>query len=169
MCITSTPCNFCGVRLTLVPPTLTVFPSCVRYRAKYVVQAAKEVVARGGEPWLLGLRAMGAGEEDEVRAQLLSLMGVGRKVADCVALMSLDRGGLVPIDVHMARIGDRDYRFKAKDGPALADAFRGLWGEDAGWAQVWVCVWVRLCLRLFFARKWVLQSARQRCLPCVCV
>ncbi len=99
-----------------------------------MVQAAREVVARGGEPWLLGLRT--AGDDDEVRAHLMGLMGVGRKVADCVALMSLDRRGLVPIDVHMARIGERDYRFRGADGPGLAASFRGLWGEDAGWAQV---------------------------------
>lgn len=32
---------------------------------------------------------------------LVSLPGVGRKVADCVALFSLDQMGAVPVDVHV--------------------------------------------------------------------
>lgn len=40
------------------------------------------------ERWLLTLRKMGT---PEARDELMKFMGVGRKVADCVMLMSLDK------------------------------------------------------------------------------
>lgn len=36
-----------------------------------------------------------------VQEQLQILPGVGRKVADCVALFSLDQAGAIPVDVHV--------------------------------------------------------------------
>lgn len=45
------------------------------------------------EKWLSGLRDM---ETNDAREELLKFIGVGRKVADCVLLMSLDK---VPIKI----------------------------------------------------------------------
>ena len=44
-----------------------------------------------------------------VQAQLQQMKGVGRKVADCVALFSLDQTGCIPVDTHVWRIANRDY------------------------------------------------------------
>lgn len=38
---------------------------------------------------------------DEVRGELTALMGVGRKVADCIALFSLDKPECIPVDTHV--------------------------------------------------------------------
>lgn len=72
--------------------------------------------------------------------------GVGRKVADCVALFSLDQHGAVPVDVHVWDIATRDY----DDGggelkktksltPAVyervGELFRDRFGSHAGWAH----------------------------------
>jgi 3-methyladenine DNA glycosylase/8-oxoguanine DNA glycosylase len=46
---------------------------------------------------------------------LLRLRGVGRKVADCVALFSLDQAGAVPVDTHVWRIACRDYDASLKN------------------------------------------------------
>jgi N-glycosylase/DNA lyase len=50
---------------------------------------------------------------DEARLQvqqlLMELPGVGRKVADCVALFSLDQTAAVPVDTHVWNIAIRDY------------------------------------------------------------
>jgi N-glycosylase/DNA lyase len=81
------------------------------YRADFIQKTAKMLVERdiessssklqspfyvGREPaevWLAGLRK----EQTTIaRGELIKLMGVGRKVADCVLLMSLDKVCLVP-------------------------------------------------------------------------
>jgi N-glycosylase/DNA lyase len=67
-------------------------------RAKFVVESARIVRESGGNDWLLGLRQL---PYEEVRDKLLQLMGVGRKVADCVALFSLDKTDAVPVDTHV--------------------------------------------------------------------
>ena len=70
------------------------------YRADFIHKTAKMLVEAhgsgkpgesGNEPaerWLHTLRAMST---SEAREELLKLMGVGRKVADCILLMSLDK------------------------------------------------------------------------------
>ncbi|KAL6943121.1 hypothetical protein ACO0RG_002106 [Hanseniaspora osmophila] len=98
----------------------------------------------------------------EAREFLLHFPGVGPKVADCVLLM----GGfgfdeVVPVDVHVKRIAERDYRFGSKkqtkarleelkleyvkykntkkkinyDLDAIRLQLIDLWGPHAGWAQ----------------------------------
>lgn len=88
------------------------------YRAKYIYQTAVMVAQEKGEGWLDSLRnpecpAFGkesapAGEMfpegregyREAHEKLLSLQGVGPKVADCVCLMGLGWGEAVPVDTH---------------------------------------------------------------------
>jgi N-glycosylase/DNA lyase len=90
------------------------------YRAKYIAQTA-EIIASPGRPgWLLGLRnpespafgvptlkaeQTGGKSDGEAPASyraaheaLLTLPGVGPKVADCVCLMGLGWGEAVPVD-----------------------------------------------------------------------
>jgi 3-methyladenine DNA glycosylase/8-oxoguanine DNA glycosylase len=68
------------------------------YRAEFIQRTAKMLVDMHGsssdgtceaaEVWLRTLRLMST---DEAREELLKFVGVGRKVADCVLLMSLDK------------------------------------------------------------------------------
>jgi len=130
------------------------------YRAKYLYQTAVMVSAKP-EGWLdslrnpespvLGHKSAPAGEwapegREGYRAaheELLTLQGVGPKVADCVCLMGLGWGEAVPVDTHVWQIAQRDYRFgKGKHASltkAIYDAvgakFRSLWGNEAGWAH----------------------------------
>ncbi|THH27499.1 hypothetical protein EUX98_g6691 [Antrodiella citrinella] len=77
------------------------------YRAEFVQKTAKMLsdahvhalpnACKGLEPaeeWLLTLRQKNT---VDARNELLKFMGVGRKVADCVMLMSLDKARAVPI------------------------------------------------------------------------
>ncbi|KAF2146836.1 uncharacterized protein K452DRAFT_283040 [Aplosporella prunicola CBS 121167] len=131
------------------------------YRAKYLYKTACMVAEEKGEDWLDGLRnpespllgveAKPAGEFMEggregyrlAHEQLLSLQGVGPKVADCVCLMGLGWGEAVPVDTHVWQIAQRDYKFgKGKHSSltkatydAVANKFRSLWGKEAGWAH----------------------------------
>eukprot|EP00903_Cladosiphon_okamuranus_P011070 g10450.t2 len=110
------------------------------YRAKYIVESAKMMRAKGGEQWALDMRKK---ERSEVRALLVTLCGVGPKVADCIALFSLDQASTIPVDVHVWRIACRDYDPSLLDCKSLTptvyarvgDLFRKRFGDHAGWAH----------------------------------
>jgi N-glycosylase/DNA lyase len=74
------------------------------YRAKYVAEAAKKVA--DGEIEIEELKKRGY---EEARERLLALKGVGPKVADCVALFSLEKFEAFPVDVWMKRVIVRHY------------------------------------------------------------
>jgi N-glycosylase/DNA lyase len=83
------------------------------YRAKFVrntalklVAAAEREGAADGSAYLNSLRMR---SREDVMSILLGFDGVGQKVADCVALFSLDQVGTVPCDAHGASrwTGDR--------------------------------------------------------------
>lgn len=61
------------------------------------------IVARFGEPSLKALRAM---SDEDAEAFLLSLPGVGKKIARCVMMYSLGRQ-VFPVDTHCWRIARR--------------------------------------------------------------
>ncbi|KAL7909317.1 ARM repeat-containing protein [Trichoderma velutinum] len=126
------------------------------YRAKYIAETARIIAKEKPAAWLDSLRnpdfpafnavAVVDGPQStykDAQAALLSLTGVGPKVADCVCLMGLGWGESVPVDTHVLQIAQRDYRF-GKKGPktinkvmydAIGDHFRGIWGKYAGWAH----------------------------------
>jgi len=74
------------------------------YRAKYVVIAAQQVVDKGGKDWLISLRNK---DKKIVQQDLVSLMGVGKKVADCVSLFSCEKLDVLPVDTHVWQIACR--------------------------------------------------------------
>ena len=131
------------------------------YRAKFIIGSAKLVLAKG-QNWLNSLRLLAptsvTGETTNaanvelsenkdkrllVQNSLQELPGVGRKVADCVALFSLDQWGAVPVDVHVKDIAIRDYSAVLKDAKSLTptiyenvgDIFRSKFGDKAGLAH----------------------------------
>ena len=61
--------------------------------------------------------------------------GVGPKVADCILLMSLDQASSIPVDRHVFQFAEKWYRLRTKKYEEIADYFRELWGEYAGWAH----------------------------------
>ncbi|KAL6908584.1 ARM repeat-containing protein [Trichoderma evansii] len=126
------------------------------YRAKYIAETARIIAQDKPSAWLDSLRnpefpafnavAVVDGPQStykDAQSALLSLTGVGPKVADCVCLMGLGWGESVPVDTHVLQIAQRDYRF-GKKGPktinkamydAIGDHFRSIWGKYAGWAH----------------------------------
>lgn len=108
------------------------------FRGGNILLAVHQVLENGGEPWLRGLRQQ---EYAGAKEALMTLRGVGEKIADCVCLFSLDKDDAVPIDVHMARIADRLFGCQlgspaTRSGYArVSDAFRDRFGARAGWAQ----------------------------------
>ena len=72
------------------------------------------------------------------RAFLTTLAGVGRKVADCVCLYSLDFASVAPVDTHMYQVAQRLFKHVPKD-KNMHDRIQELmierFGEKAGWAH----------------------------------
>ncbi|KAF8212141.1 DNA glycosylase [Mycena galopus ATCC 62051] len=117
------------------------------YRAKFIQRTAQMLVETHGsgdeaQKFLAGLRNAST---DDARQELLKFMGVGRKVADCVLLMSLDKNEVVPVDTHVHQIAIKHYGLKgslnAKSTmtPKLYEEINtklvGVWGAYAGWAH----------------------------------
>jgi len=111
------------------------------YRAKFLIKSAKLLDSLGGEEFLLKLRTK---SREEVRENLLQFPGIGNKVADCIALFSLDKLDVIPVDTHVWQIAKRDYNVKGlaklvSVTPAVHETignfFRDLYGEHAGWAH----------------------------------
>ncbi|SPO21568.1 related to 8-oxoguanine DNA-glycosylase [Ustilago trichophora] len=69
------------------------------------------------------------------RQELIQFPGVGPKVADCILLMSLDQASSIPVDRHVFQFAEKWYRLRTKKYEEIADYFRQLWGEYAGWAH----------------------------------
>ena len=143
------------------------------YRAEYIQRTAQMLVEahgtqisgsfEGSELWLRDLRHQST---PDARQELLKFMGVGRKVADCVLLMSLDKVRIfldghsqirvqrflqkevVPVDTHVYQIAIKHYGMRGTSGkkaivsPKLYEQvnakFFSMWGEYAGWAHT-VC------------------------------
>ncbi len=75
------------------------------YRWRYVSAAAKAVCL--GEIDLAGL---GASDEERAMKELTGLLGVGKKVASCVALFGLHHINAFPVDVWVKRILASEYK-----------------------------------------------------------
>lgn len=101
------------------------------FRAGYILDAARK--AASGELNLKQLESLPTGE---AREQLMSIRGVGRKVADCTLLYGFGRLEVVPVDVWMRRVADELYPGGL---PACADGCGGVaqqylfhWRRSAG-------------------------------------
>eukprot|EP00347_Sterkiella_histriomuscorum_P018548 403345092 len=111
------------------------------YRAKYLVANAKMMNEKGGKQWLESLRGK---SNEEVREQLITLNGIGNKVADCIALFSLDCANSIPVDTHVFQIAQKlgyvqgmkkDANLNQKLYMQIVEAFRDRFGDKAGWAH----------------------------------
>lgn len=82
------------------------------------------------------LRSLRTKSYPEAREALQRYQGIGPKVADCILLMSLDQPASIPVDRHVFQFAHRWYKAKKNARyEELADFFRELWGEWAGWAH----------------------------------
>jgi N-glycosylase/DNA lyase len=117
------------------------------YRARYVAATAR-LLAREHD-LLTSLRGR---PYAEALAGISRLPGVGRKVADCILLFSLDQPGACPVDVWVRRVFHELYArelsaylpdaleraeqpLSTREHQALVRFASDRWGENAGYAQ----------------------------------
>lgn len=109
------------------------------YRAATIPRAAKELVARGGRPYLEHLQEV---SYEEAHAALVSFYGIGPKLADCIALFALHHTCAVPVDTHLWHAATRLY-FPDWERAAITDLkykavsahVRERFGDLTGWAH----------------------------------
>ena len=104
------------------------------YRAKFLARLAPDILQRE-----LDLTELRARPYAEAKAELLSIYGVGDKVADCVLLFSLDKLEAFPVDVHVRRAVTELYL----PGRRVTDNGLRLWavehfGPLAGYAEAYL-------------------------------
>ncbi|XP_011155463.1 N-glycosylase/DNA lyase [Solenopsis invicta] len=112
------------------------------YRAAYIVNTAERLSALGGKDWLLNLQRENVSYHN-AREQLMTLSGIGPKVADCICLMSLGHLDAIPVDTHIFQIAQANYlphlkkqkTVTPKIHTEVSNYLRELWGPLAGWAQ----------------------------------
>lgn len=109
------------------------------YRAKYIQKSSEEIIAKGGLKWFQQLREM---SYEDAHTELMTLTGIGPKVADCICLMSLNQLSAVPVDTHIIQIA-KHYLPEVGNPKSLTptlyrkigNEFRRVYGEFSGWAQ----------------------------------
>lgn len=107
------------------------------YRAKSIEGTARLLASDPG----FEVRVRGLGGEEQLK-ELVSLPGVGPKVACCIALIGLDNRRAVPVDVHIWR-GLNGLYFPGTELPTFSHAratelvakFTEDFGDDAGWVH----------------------------------
>ena len=112
------------------------------YRAKYIAKTAQQIM-ENKDSSTFGLQELVGQEYSIVKNELLRYPGIGPKVADCVALFSMDCTGAIPVDTHVWSIAIRDYKIAGlktksltdKTYQLIGDVFREKFGEYAGWAH----------------------------------
>jgi N-glycosylase/DNA lyase len=101
------------------------------YRGRYVREVSRRVAS--GD---IDLQAVGRAEYPAARQLLLTLPGVGEKVADCVLLFAYGKGEAFPVDVWVKRAVERWYfGGRRKTERQIREFAHQRFGPLAGYAQ----------------------------------
>ena len=117
-------------------------PVRLGYRAPYLVETAKQVVAKGGMD-AVAAELAAAGTPEEACEYLRGFQGVGPKVASCIALFGLGRLEAFPIDVWVRRVMNRLYGIDEKDIKGMNAYAAEHFGINGGIAQQYLFYYIR--------------------------
>ena len=114
-------------------------PLKLGYRAGYVAESARQVDVDGGA----FLDTAGSASAEKAEEYLLSLSGVGPKVAHCVMLFALKKTDSFPIDVWIARAMNRLYGIDESDHDAMRGHAMEHYSPYGGIAQMFLFEYIR--------------------------
>lgn len=105
------------------------------YRSRYICDAAKFLIENHAQ--------IISNSPEDVRKALISVRGVGNKVADCISLIGMGSLGVVPIDTHIFNFARKQFGVKTR---SLTDrTYRDVqklyvekFGKYAGIAQLYI-------------------------------
>jgi N-glycosylase/DNA lyase len=102
----------------------------IGFRASYIVDAVNKI-----ESGTIDLDAIKKMSDDEAREVLMTIKGVGHKIADCVLLFGYNRYAVFPTDVWVKRIVEFYYKVNGKNMDMIQSFAKSYFGEYAGFAQ----------------------------------
>lgn len=109
------------------------------YRAKYIVETAGQILADGGKTlYSLDRLPTEAGFE-----YLLSLSGVGPKVANCILLFSMGKYESFPLDVWIRRVMHQVYKIEEGNVRKMQEFAAEHFGDCGGVAQQYLFYYAR--------------------------
>jgi len=109
------------------------------YRAKYIVETAKQIASDGGRT----LESMDEAPAEEAYKFLLGLSGVGPKVAHCIMLFSMGKYDSFPLDVWIKRVLNQAYRIEEGNLKQMREFAARHFGEYGGIAQQYLFYYAR--------------------------
>ncbi len=110
-------------------------PLKIGYRDTYIIDAINKIST--GEISYDELSKMAY---SEAKAKLLTVKGIGNKVADCILLFSLLKFDAFPVDTWIKKAMTSLYNLKEKE---IADYSRINFGEYSGFAQQYIFYYIR--------------------------
>ncbi len=119
------------------PGELTaIHSSRLGFRAKYLAEINSIVT----EAWLSKIEKL---PYDSAKQKLMTLSGVGEKIADCVLLFGYGFLESFPVDVWVQRVMQENYCPELKTPSQIAGFGRKYFGKHAGYAQQFLYHWRR--------------------------
>lgn len=104
------------------------------YRAAYLDRVAKTLLDEDVNEWEKL-------STSDLRSKLLSLYGVGRKVADCALLFGFSRFDVFPVDTWIKKAFESEYEGVSPE--KMSDLLIEKYGENAGFVQQWAFYYKR--------------------------
>ena len=108
------------------------------YRAKYIKNLA-DAIKNG-----LNINSFDVLSTKDLKSQLTSILGVGSKVADCVALFGFHRSDSFPVDTWIEKVYIEDLKGTIKDRAKIADYLVERFKENSGYYQQYLFYHKRL-------------------------
>lgn len=119
------------------PGKLTAIHSArLGFRAKYLAEINNTVT----EAWLCKIAKL---PYESAKQELMTLSGVGEKIADCVLLFGYGFTEAFPVDVWVQRVMQELYCHELKKPSQIAEFGRVRFGNHAGYAQQFLYHWRR--------------------------
>lgn len=108
------------------------------YRARYMVEVSNAIV--NGE---INLDKIANLPTEELKKCLVSLKGVGGKVADCIALFGYHRVDSFPVDTWIERLYKEDFKGELADRKKITEWFLNEFKDNSGYVQQYLFYYKR--------------------------
>lgn len=110
----------------------------VGYRDKYIFKTTQMIVNNE-----INLESIKDLNIDDLRNELMKLLGVGNKVADCIMLFSCNKLNAFPVDTWVKKILKEYYEIDYKSNKKINEFANNYFGEFAGIAQQYLFNYMR--------------------------